>query len=92
MKLLLYSRLEEIEELRSKVIERMRLLEVTSIERLSDDAAICHLRPLQSKKKRERCLICNVHDDIEDYESLLFRMADRKNHQNPEHDEANGNY
>ena len=69
----------------------MRLLEVTSIERLSDDAASCHLRPLQSKKRRERCLICEVHDDIEDYESLLFRMADRKNQQNADQEEADGN-
>jgi E3 ubiquitin-protein ligase SHPRH len=56
----------------------MRALEVMSIDRLSQDAADCHLRPLEGRRKKDRCKICIVHDQIEDYESLLFRMADRK--------------
>ncbi|XP_045026418.1 LOW QUALITY PROTEIN: E3 ubiquitin-protein ligase SHPRH [Daphnia magna] len=79
LKFLLFSRLEELEEQRKAVTERMRWLEVTSIERLSQDASDCHLRPLQGRRKKDRCPICIVHDQIEDYESLLFRMADRKN-------------
>lgn len=79
LKFILFSRLEEIEEQRKTVTERMHLLEVTSIEHLSQEAADCHLRPLQGRRKKDRCSICIVHDYIEDYESLLFRMADRKN-------------
>jgi E3 ubiquitin-protein ligase SHPRH len=92
LKFLLFSRLEELEEQRNTVTKRMRVLEVTSIERISQDAADCHLRPLEGRRKKDRCKICVVYDQIEDYESLLFRMDDRKNQDdewdNPEEDVA----
>ena len=87
LKFLLFSRLEEMEEQRNVVVQQMRTLEVTDIERLSQDASDCHLRPLEGRRKKDRCPLCTVHDQIEDYESLLFRMADRKN-QDEEWDDA----
>jgi len=82
LKMLLFSRIEEMENHRDKVIERMRNLELQSVERLSQDATDCHLRPMEGRQRRkDRCLLCKVHDDVEDYESLLFRMADRKSQQ-----------
>lgn len=77
-----------MDEQRETVMKRMRLLEVTSVEQLSEEAADCHLRPLEGRRKKDRCRICTVHDQIEDYESLLFRMADRKNNQDDEWDDV----
>ena len=34
--------------------------------------------------------MCTVHDDIEDYESLLFRMADRKNQHKADREQDDG--
>ena len=80
LEILLFSRLEEMENQRDKVLKQMRKLELQSIDRLSQDASDCHLRPIEGRlRRKDRCLICLVHDDVEDYESLLFRMSDRKN-------------
>lgn len=68
-----------MDEQREIVLNQMRSLEVNAIESLSQEAADCHLRPLEGRRKKDRCRLCTVHDQIEDYESLLFRMADRKN-------------
>lgn len=60
----------------------MRILEITSTEQLANDAADCHLRPLERRKRGiNRCQLCKTHDDIEDYETLLFRMEDRRKDQ-----------
>lgn len=77
-----------MEEQRKAVMGQMRMLEINDIERLSQDAADCHLRPLEGRRKKDRCLICTVHDQIEDYESLLFRMADRKNQDEDQWDDV----
>ena len=52
----------------------MRLLEVTSTEKLANDAAACHLRPAEGRQKSYRCQLCEVNDDIVRYESSLFLM------------------
>lgn len=79
LKYLLFQRLEEIDEQSEKVRKLMHRLELTSTGKLANEAADCHLRPLEGRKKKDRCQLCIIHDDIEDYESLLFRMEDRKN-------------
>lgn len=85
---MLFSWLEKLEKHRELVIKRMRELEVASVEHLSQEAADCHLRPLETRRKKDRCQLCMVHDQIEDYESVLFRMANRKNSQEEEWDEV----
>ena len=75
---MLFDLLDKLERQRDRVNNQMHRLEVYPLAQLSDDAAACHLRPWGSiKKGNRRCLLCTVHDQIEDYESLLFRMNAR---------------
>ena len=74
-----------MEEKRNDVGKRIRRLEVTSVDQLSSEAAACHLRPFEGRRKKDRCDLCSVHDDVEDYESLLFRMDDRRTRDSEEY-------
>ena len=87
LRFLLYSRLEEMDEKRTQVVQRMRRLELSPAEELANKAAHCHLRPGTTghrPSKTDRCPLCLVNDELQDYESLLFAMADRKGQQGDE--------
>ena len=76
LKYVLFELLEKLDKGHKKMTKRMRSLEVQSPEELSKAAADCHL--FQDRRKKDRCQLCTVHDSIEDYEAVLFRMANRK--------------
>lgn len=90
LRFFLYSRLEEMEEKRGKVVQQMRRLELSPPDELSTKAADCHLRPGATGRanKTARCPLCLVHDELEDFESLLFAMDDRKGAEDEEEDSA----
>ncbi len=64
--------------MRHRVTSEIKLLETSPPERFVNDAVDCHLRVASSNastKNRRLCKLCQVHDDIEHYETIIFRFV-----------------
>ena len=72
----IYEKLEDLEKKREVVMNDMKELAESNPEQFLNDAVDCHLRiSTASRKNKNKCRLCEVHDNIEIYENTLFHFV-----------------
>ena len=62
--------------MRTSVCKSVQELDCSPPEQFLHDAVECHLRASGANKKvKKSCKLCQVHEDIELYESLIFHFV-----------------
>lgn len=77
--------------MRDRVCQELEKLQVEPPEKFLSDSVDCHLRLSgASKKNKKVCKLCQVHEDIELYESMIFHFVkeDKKALKKDQHSRA----
>jgi len=72
----IFEKLSELDKNRETVTKQMRFLSETNPDNFLNKAIDCHLRVSSvATKYKKKCKLCEVHDQIEVYENILFHFV-----------------